>query len=105
MAKRFLLPFLIILILVFILWAPWITQSYAEKRAEEAFTTTWEGVADGCGFNCSGCGVEESRKTGFGYLVEIEYACGMLPEDSEQYHQHSSGFISFLGTVHGFPEP
>lgn len=103
--RLILIPLVIVLLLAAALWAPWMTKSYAEARTEQAFTTAWQQVADGCGFNCQGCGVKTAQKTWFGYRVEIEYACGLLPEDSPQYHQTGSGFVSFLGTVHGLPVP
>jgi hypothetical protein len=96
---------MLVLALAILLWAPWITRAYAETRAEQAFSAAWQGVVDGCGFHCSGCGVIEAQKTWFGYRVVIEYGCGMLPEDTPANHQRSAGFVSFLGTVHGFPSP
>ena len=100
-----LLPALILLILALAAWAPWITQDFAEKRAEAAFTSAWQRVSDGCGLNCKGCGATAAQKTWFGARVELEYACGLLPEDTPQYHKRSAGFVSFLGTVHGLPSP
>ncbi len=104
--RRALVLFLILLILAGLAyWSPWISKDFAEKRVETAFTVSWQSVMDGCGINCKGCGAKASRKTGFGYTVQIEYACGLLPEDSPKYHQQSTGFVSFLGTVHGLPKP
>jgi hypothetical protein len=107
MVKRIflLIPIILLLALALALWAPWMTRLYAEKRAEQAFTASWQGVMDGCGLNCKNCGAKNSQKTWFGYQVKIEYACGLLPEDTAQYHQIRTGFVSFLGTVHGFPKP
>jgi len=38
-------------------------------------------------------------------MVTIEYACGLIPEDLPEYHEHTTAFVSALGTVHGFPKP
>lgn len=89
-----------ILLIGFATWSPWMTKNYAETLVTEKFNSSWSGVADGCGFSCTGCGVKASRKTPFGYSVEIEYACGMLPSDSPEYHKMSRKFVSFVGTVH-----
>ncbi len=57
-------------------------------------------VQDGCGFNCKDCGFKSSEKTLLGRKVIIEYACGLLPSDSPEYHKKKELFVSFLGTVH-----
>jgi hypothetical protein len=90
----------IIAILVLLAWSPWITKEYAENSVIEAFEESQIDVADGCGFNCNGCGVNESHRTLFGYSVTIEYACGLLPSDSPEYHQTTTKFVSFIGTIH-----
>lgn len=38
------------------------------------------------GLSCLHCGVHEVRWAPFGRQVELEYACGMLPEDASKYH-------------------
>lgn len=103
--KPALILLFIISVVVLAAWGPWVTISFAEVRAEAAFQAAWQGVVDGCGFNCTGCGATGMQKIWFGYRVRLEYACGMLPEDSAEYHEFSDGFVSFLGTVHGFPTP
>jgi hypothetical protein len=80
-------------------WAPWITEARAARIVESWFITEWMDVMDGCGFNCSGCGVQSVRDVPFGAVVELEYACGLLPADDPQYHTRSSHFVSFLGIV------
>ena len=90
-----------ILLLLLVAWAPWITNTSSERVVSERFTAEWQGVSDGCGFNCKGCGIKESQRTLFGVNVKIEYACGMLPSDSPEYHKTDNVFVSFLGTVHG----
>jgi hypothetical protein len=37
--------------------------------------------------------------------VTLEYGCGLMPEDTSQYHEQATGFVSLFGTVHGFPKP
>lgn len=101
MKKKFLVLFGVVIIVVIIIWAPWLTQDYAETRVINSFSSKWEGVSDGCGFNCDGCGLKESHKTSFGYSVKIEYACGLILEDSLEYHIIDDIFISNLGTLHG----
>lgn len=93
------LTFLISLLLAL---CPWVTKDNAETRVLDAFYEEWEDVADGCGFNCFGCGIKESDKSLFGYKVVIEYACGMLASDSPEYHKTQNFFVSFLFTVHNY---
>ncbi len=80
--------------------APGITKSYAENKVVKKFEGKNENISDSCGFNCDGCGVEESDKTLFGHSIKIEYACGLLPTDSPEYHRTATKFVSFLGTIH-----
>jgi hypothetical protein len=88
-----------VIILILIAWSPWITRSYAENKVVEDFEEKWEGIIDGCGFDCIGCGVTDSKRTLFGYVVIAEFACGMLPEDSPEYHVTGKYFVSFLGII------
>jgi len=94
-----------VLLLALVIWAPWLTSEWAGERAAERFTAAWDGVVDGCGFDCSGCGVIDSQRVGFGCNVEIEYACGLIPEDAPQNHQVDQVFVSVLGTVIGLVKP
>lgn len=103
MIKKLLL--VVILLLCLAAWAPWISQDFARQRAEQQFASAWQGVSDGCGFNCKDCGAKGAVKTWFGYQVDLEYACGMLPADTPEYHKTVHAFVSFLGTVHGLPKP
>jgi hypothetical protein len=84
--KRLSIIAAIIIIIALFAWAPWMTEASAKDSAKTAFEAKWKGVIDGCGFNCDGCGVKEATKILFGYAVEVEYACGLLPADSKQYH-------------------
>ncbi|MBN1386134.1 hypothetical protein JW968_04125 [Candidatus Woesearchaeota archaeon] len=93
------------LFLFLLLLSPWLTAERAEKRAVDAFEGRWKGVSDGCGVNCNGCGAIESRRFIFGYIVKIEYACGLLPADLPEYHKNQSVFVTALGTVHGIKRP
>ncbi len=81
-------------------WSPWITKSYAEQRVIESFNARWHGVVDGCGFNCTNCGVYKSEKTLFGYNVVILYSCGLKPHPNDIPDWDEKLFVSFLGTVH-----
>lgn len=90
----------VVLVLALLLWAPWFSARDAELRAAEAFTSAWQDVVDGCGFNCDGCGVRESHRLTIGYSVEIEYACGLLPSDSPEFHQRDVVYVSPFGSVH-----
>lgn len=81
-------------------WAPWLSAEAAEQRVEAAFTAAWAGVADGCGISCQGCGAKGAARAAFGWRVEIEYACGLLPPDRSEYHRRTLLFVSALGTVH-----
>ena len=94
MKKNYIAVMVIIFILVLI-WSPWITKNYAEKRVAENFQIQYQGVADGCGLNCEGCGIINSQRTLFGYKVDIRYKCGL-----KDYFQGKSKFVSFIGIVH-----
>ena len=94
-----------IIIIVLIAWSPWLTQTYAENRTVDAFNKSWEYVADGCGTHCTGCGAISSQRIPFGILVTIEYGCGMIPEDTPEYHERGTAFVSIFGTVYGLPKP
>lgn len=86
-------------------WAPWVSTHSAEAAAVRSFERQWREVADGCGFNCSGCGAVASRRAPFGARVTLEYACGLLPADLPEYHQRAEVFVSPFGSVHGAPRP
>jgi hypothetical protein len=66
-----------ILLLILLGWAPWLTKEYAGERARDTFTESQVGIIDGCGFNCSACGVISNIKIPFGYKIEIQFKCGM----------------------------
>lgn len=86
-------------------WSPWISGQYAKERAVAEFERAWLNVADGCGFACHGCGAAVAKKVPFGAQVTLEYACGMLPADSPEYHQKANVYVSSLGKVYGLPKP
>ena len=92
-------------VLVLIIWAPWMTTRSAEEKVLDRFNSAWDGVVDGCGFNCTGCGVTRSEKTLLGVKVEIEYACGLIPEDTPEYHQVDQAFVYGFGLVTGLDTP
>ena len=92
-------------LLLLVLWAPWLTQRYAEDKVIDQFNSAWDGVVDGCGFDCAGCGVTRSERTLFGFKVEIEFACGLIPEDAPEYHQVDRVFVSVFGFVTGLDAP
>jgi hypothetical protein len=98
--KKIILSVVLVFIVSGIIFAPWVTVSFAEHRAINTFKGQWKNVSDGCGFNCKDCGVKTTEKVLFGRKVVIEYACGLLPSDSPEYHQKKELFVSFLGTVH-----
>ncbi len=95
----------LIIIIGLLAWSPWLTQSFAEARAVNIFNNSWKTVIDGCGTDCKGCGAIKSERVPFGRKVTLEYGCGLMPVDTSEYHEHATGFISALGTVHGFPRP
>ncbi len=96
---------LAILLLVVIAWAPWMTPRRAELLVVEAFVSGWQGVVDGCGFDCEGCGARHVRRMIVGYSVDIEYACGLLPLDSPEFHLTETAYVSPFGTIHGLNTP
>lgn len=103
--KRKSLLLIILIVLVLVLWSPWINEGYAKRRAVSQFERAWLNVADGCGFACHGCGAAAWKKVPFGAQVTLEYACGMLPSDSPEHHQQTNVFVSPLGMVYGLPIP
>jgi len=96
---------LLALLIAMLLWSPWLTGADAQKRAVDGFTDRWQGVMDGCGFNCAGCGAQEAQRILFGYRVRLEYACGVRSADAPGEYQSIWVLISVLGTLHGLPEP
>lgn len=94
-----------IVLLALSAWSPWLTPEFAEARAVDSFNRAWLSVIDGCGTNCKGCGAIKSKRSPFGIEVTLEYACGLIPEDTPEYHEQATGFVSAFGTVHIFPKP
>lgn len=103
--KMILGVFITVIIIALSAWSPWLTPSFAETRAADSFNHSWTTVVDGCGTNCKGCGAIHSKRVPFGMEVTLEYGCGLMPEDTSQYHLQATGFVSVFGTVHGFPRP
>jgi len=103
--NRLLAGVLLLSLLAMLLWSPWLTRAYAEQRAVDGFTARWQAVMDGCGLNCTGCGVREIQRVLFGYQVRLEYACGIRSMGAPDGHQSVWVLVSMLGTVHGMPEP
>lgn len=95
----------VIILISLFAWSPWLTRTSAEIRTIDSFNKAWEYVADGCGTYCNGCGALSSRRIPFGVLVKLEYACDMIPEDTPEYHERGTAFVSPFGTVHGLPKP
>ncbi len=100
MNKIILIIFSLVILLIISAWTPWLSGGYAEEKAMEKFSSGWEGIADGCGFSCEGCGVESSHKSLFGYYVAINFGCGFV-EKGESGRFTDELFVSLLGTVHG----
>jgi len=106
---------LLLALVLVVLWAPWLTPQRAERRVLDEFDAAWQRVKDGCGFNCRGClrpaafgrgcGVTQLLRVPAGYAVDIEYACGLLPQDSAEFHESRLVYVSAVGTVHGLPKP
>jgi hypothetical protein len=84
--KRLSIIAAIIIIIALFAWAPWMSEASAKDSVNVYFEKQNKGIVDGCGFNCDGCGIKSAEKIAFGYAVEVEYACGLLPADSKQYH-------------------
>jgi len=105
--KKYILISLIVAIIAFgiFAWSPWINEHFAKERAVAQFERAWLNVADGCGFNCHGCGAVDWKRIPFGAQVTLEYACGMLPEDTPEYHQQINVYVSSFGKVYGLPTP
>ncbi len=86
MASRLSIIAAIIIIIALFAWAPWMSEAGAKESVNAYFEKRNAGIVDGCGFNCDGCGIKSAEKILFGYAVEVEYACGLLPADSKKYH-------------------
>jgi hypothetical protein len=104
MRSRLYIP-ITLLTMALLAWSPWLTVSSAKVRAVEVFNRSWTSVVDGCGTNCKGCGAIEAQRVPFSVKVTLEYGCGMMPADTPEYHERAIGFVSAIGTVHGFPHP
>ena len=96
MKQKYLVPIIIclILVLLILIWAPWINQEGAREKAIDDFNNQYEGVIDGCGLDCEGCGVNSVNRQIFGYKVSLSYKCGL-----KDYTQEGSRFVSVFGTV------
>ncbi|UCF62449.1 MAG: hypothetical protein JSV37_07050 [Anaerolineaceae bacterium] len=103
--RRIVVISIVAVVVALVIWAPWLTRQVAEDKVMDRFNSIWEGVVDGCGFDCKGCGVIGAERTWLGYKVEIEYGCGLIPEDSPQYHQFDQAFVSVFGIVTGLDAP
>ena len=105
MRKKFIGLFITAILTALSVWSPWLTQGFAEVRAEDSFNRAWLSVIDGCGTNCKGCGAIKAQRVPFGVEVTLEYGCGLMRADTPEYHEQATGFVSAFGTVHGFPKP
>ena len=105
MSRKYSIWVVPVFLVVLLAWSPWLSRAQAEALAVEEFNETWMNVIDGCGTSCRGCGVVDSRRVPFGVMVTLEYGCGLMPEDSPKYHERATGFVSALGSTHGFPRP
>ena len=98
MNSNYILLAAVLAILLLAIWAPWITSSYAESKAVQSFEERNSKVIDGCGLDCTDCGVKEVKRTLFGASVRIEFLCGLvLPTQAKE---NQNVFVSFVGTVH-----
>jgi hypothetical protein len=91
----------LIIVLVFFLilaWSPWITKEYAEKKAADTFNSAQNGIIDGCGLNCEGCGVVSSQKLLFGHSVILRNKCGI-----KNNYRDAKEFVSVFGIVFLLP--
>ena len=103
MNKNIIILGIAMVVVILSAWSPWITKDYAEKIVLESFISEQEGITDGCGFNCDGCGVIGSSNTLFGDIVKIGYSCGFKPYPGSPSPSHVDKlFVSFLGTIHTF---
>ena len=92
--NKIIIAALLLTALIIAAWSPWITQAYAAKKAIEIFNSKQQGIADGCGIKCDGCGAT-ATKVLFGAKVNLKYKCGM-----KDYFVEDSKFVSFIGSVH-----
>ena len=95
----------VIIIIALLAWAPWLSATDAQSAAKTYFEKKNVGIMDGCGFNCNGCGVKEAHKMLFGYSVDIEYACGLLPADKPEYHQTGTINVYSFGITKEVSKP
>lgn len=86
-------------LLAVLAWAPWLTEEFAEERTLSSFEAAQQGIIDGCGFRCEGCGPEAYERALFGALLNLTYRCGM-----KSYLEGERFFVSAFGTVHPLKE-
>ena len=89
----------IIILIALFAWAPWMSEASAKESVNAYFEKQNKGIVDGCGFNCDDCGIKNASKIPFGYSIEVEYACGLLPADSKQYHTIATINVYSWGTI------
>jgi len=84
--------------LILLGWAPWLTKEYAEERAVRYFEEIWEGVIDGCGLNCEGCGIAETNRDLLGYEVGLQFRCGLYVD--EQPYDRNRYLVTPIGKIY-----
>ncbi len=77
--------------LCLVAWAPWISKSYAEKKALEHYASH-EGKVKKCSLDCPTCGINQTSKIPFGYEVDINFRC-----ESTGRPRKTHKTINFLG--------
>jgi len=68
---------IIILLVLLFLWAPWITEDYAESRLLEKWDSRHDssmGITDQPGRNCDTCGIIENKRGIFGRILTLRTA-------------------------------
>ena len=76
-------------------WSPWLTKKYAEERVIDFFEVEWGDTADGCGLTCDGCGVTEAKKALSGYIIKLQFKCGL-----KDYFVEEIYLVTPIGSVH-----
>ena len=89
---------IIVIVILFCAWAPWITESYAVNKARQHFNIQgWIPEDNPCDPECGGCPTTFIGKIPFGALVHINYGCEhMFVREGPIYMD--TYYIPFFGT-------
>lgn len=90
----------IIVVVVLSAWSPWLTPAFSQKLVVHKIEKLTANVLDGCGIQCTDCGVKGVTKAPFGSEVIVDYNCGgPRPIDKSNPNRSTVVYVSFIGSV------